>query len=100
MNRSLGQATLPSVVAAERYLDGSGGNLLGVIGSALGRAAIIASGMYIAGERKHVARNALAGSLAIEAFVLVYVGWQVKKERGSNRASSESQPIDTAGKAT
>ena len=78
----LGQATLPSVVAAERFFTGSdkGKHIIEVLGSALGRATLIGAGMYVAGERQNVVRNAVAGALAIEVFVLAYVGWQVAHE--------------------
>ncbi len=39
----------------------------------LTRAAVIGLGIAIAGRRKNVARDALAGSAAVEAFVLYWV---------------------------
>ena len=36
------------------------------------RAAVIGLGLFVAGERRNLVRNALAGSAAVEAFVL---GW-------------------------
>lgn len=44
-----------------------------VAGDFLGRAALIGAGLYVAGgRRRHLIRDALAASAAIEIFVLAY----------------------------
>ena len=78
---SLGQATLPSVVAAEKLFNGESWGLLAVLASTVGRAGVIGAGLFLAGEREHLLRNACAGALAIETFVLIRVGYQVRAER-------------------
>ena len=66
--------TLPSSDAAVRLVRGDVvTGLPGVIGTGLLRAALIMGGLYVAGERAHLVRNALGASAAIEAFVLAWV---------------------------
>lgn len=73
-NPALGQcASLPSSSAAADFLAGRDGGLLGVVASTAGRAALIGTGLYIAGERDRLVRNAIAGALAIEVFVLTWI---------------------------
>lgn len=67
-------AMLPSAVAAESFLQGKPGGLLAVLESVVWRSAIIGAGMYVAGGRERLLRNAVAGSLAVEVFVL----WRVR----------------------
>jgi hypothetical protein len=75
---------LPSGSAAAALLDGD----LTAIGPTIGytglRAVLIATGMVLAGEREHVVRNAVAGSLAIEAFVLGWAAWKRKQKTGES----------------
>lgn len=80
--------TLPSVVAAERFVRGEPGGLLGVLGSTLGRAGIIFMGLYLVGERKHTFKYALAGAAAIEAFVLLRVKAQIAKQEREAAAAA------------
>jgi hypothetical protein len=63
---------LPSGTSAYRLMTGDPSGLLGVVGHTIGRSALVGVGMAVAGERKHLVRNALAGALGIEAFVLVW----------------------------
>ena len=42
---------------------------------------LVAAGLLVAGERTHVVRNAVAGSLAIEAFVLSWAAWKLHRDR-------------------
>lgn len=71
---ALGQcASLPSSTAAADLLHGNPGGLAGVVLSTAGRAALIGAGLYVAGEREHLVRNAVAGALAIEVFVLTWI---------------------------
>lgn len=84
---SLGQATLPSVVAAEKLFNGESWGILAVLASTIGRAGVVGAGLFLAGEREHLVRNAFAGALAIEAFVLLRVGYQVRAERALQPAA-------------
>jgi hypothetical protein len=69
-SRGYASASLPSERAAVAFWEQ--GDVLGVAKTLVQRSALLAGGMYLAGEREHLLRNALAGSLAIEAFVLLY----------------------------
>lgn len=77
------QPTLPSVLAAQSFVRGEPGGIYAVIGSTLGRAALIAPGLWLAGDRnpKRIARNALFGALAIEIFVLGVVARQIRDQK-------------------
>jgi len=69
-------AALPSGTSAARLIAGDASALpLAVLHTAL-RAALVGSGLYLAGERANVVRNAVAGSLAIESFVLAWAAWK------------------------
>lgn len=66
---------LPSVRAAQMYINGEEGGLAAVVSSTLGRAALIGAGIaVIGGERDPVrlAKHAIGGAVAIEVFVLWY----------------------------
>jgi hypothetical protein len=45
------------------------------------RAALVGAGLLAAGERAHVVKKAVAGSLAIEAFVLAWAAWKLRRGR-------------------
>ena len=62
----------PSAVGARAALDGEPGALADLGGMVAMRAALLAAGMAAAGERQNLGRNALAGSLAVQAFVVSY----------------------------
>lgn len=72
----LGQAsscdTLPSAGSAAALVRGEAEALPLVLLHALVRAALIGVGLAVVGEREHLVRNAIAGSAAIEVFVLGY----------------------------
>lgn len=87
--------TLPSVVAAERFMRGEPGGLLAVISSTLGRAGIIFMGLFLAGERKHTFKYALAGALAIETFVLLRIKGQLEEaeKKAKELAPTASTPL-------
>lgn len=73
-------AELPSAKAAADFLAGKQGALGDVVGTTLGRAALIGLGLYVVGGRgKSLTRNAIAGAVAIEAFVLLYLAQQAKR---------------------
>lgn len=67
------EATLPSGDAA---LDG---NPVEIAGTYITRAFIVGTGLYAAGERKHLIRNALAGTAAIEIMVLLWAKMENSK---------------------
>ena len=71
---------LPSSANANDLLDGKPGAIpLGVVYTA-GRMAIIGGGLLVAGFRgKELLKGAVAGGLAIEAFVLMYTAFTKKK---------------------
>ena len=67
---------LPSHRAAAMLIAGEPGGLPLVIGSTVLRGAIIAAGLYaVDRKRKRIARDAMAGALAIEAFVLLWTAF-------------------------
>lgn len=74
------QTTLPSVVAAEKFIRGEPGGFPSVLASTLGRSFIIAGGLYLAGENRpgRLLRNSLFAAAAIEVFVLMRVQAQLK----------------------
>jgi hypothetical protein len=65
-------AALPSGQAAYNLVSGDWSALLPVAGTMLARSALIGAGMALAGERKHLVRNAVAGGAAVETFVLAW----------------------------
>jgi len=67
------EATLPSGDAA------LGGNPVEIAGTYITRAFIVGTGLYAAGERKHLIRNALAGTAAIEIMVLLWAKMENSK---------------------
>jgi hypothetical protein len=68
---------LPSATSAKALVAGQPGALWLVLGHTVLRAGLIGAGLYAAGQRQGVAKSALAGSLAIELFVL---GWAVSNK--------------------
>jgi len=70
-------ATLPSVVAAEKFWRGEDGAVGAILFSMAERAAIIGAALYLAGERKRLLRYTLAATLGIEAVVLTSVKLQM-----------------------
>lgn len=64
--------TLPSANSAASLIRGERNALPRVIVHTLGRSAVIGIGLAIVGQRTHLIRNALAGGIAIELFVLAY----------------------------
>lgn len=83
---------LPSGTSAYKLMSGDPGGLLGVVGHTLGRSVLVGTGMAVAGERKHLVRNAVAGALGIEAFVLMWAAWKVRDD-----ASRASAPAPAPG---
>lgn len=55
------------------------GNPLAIAATYLGRSTAVAAGLYLAGERRNVWRNAFAGCALIEATVL---GWAAQCRQG------------------
>lgn len=63
---------LPSAEAAKDFVAGDMRAFVPLVGTTLMRAALIGTGLYVAGQREGLAKSAIAGALAIEVFVL---GW-------------------------
>lgn len=63
---------LPSGQAADDLVNGRPGGLGRTILCTAGRAALIGTGMWIGGKKENVGRDAVAGALAIEVFVLAW----------------------------
>ena len=80
--------TLPSIGAAEAFLLGEPGGTARVLGWTLRRAALIGLGLFAVGQRRGVVKGALAGAVAIEAFVL----WTVRQQlKDAGRLASVSE---------
>ena len=74
-------AALPSGSSAAALLSGDMSALPIAVAHTVVRAALVGAGLLIAGERAHVIRNAVAGSLAIETFVLGWAAWKLHRDR-------------------
>jgi hypothetical protein len=64
--------TLPTQHHVSRFLQGDTGAVLPIAQDIAGRALEIGAGMYLAGSRKHLVRDSLGGSLAVEALLVAY----------------------------
>lgn len=60
------KASLPSGETA------IGGNAFEILGTYLTRSAIVGTGLWLGGDRKHLIRNTLAGTAMIQAAVMVW----------------------------
>jgi hypothetical protein len=70
---------LPSSSAVQDLLEGDGAAIVPVIGSMVGRAALVGAGAYMAGLRgEQVVRAAVGGALFIEAFVFAWTAHKMK----------------------
>lgn len=66
---------LPSGESASDFIEDKPGSTLRLTMHFLGRAALLGTGLYVAGARnKDLVKYSLAGSAAIEVFVLMYAG--------------------------
>jgi len=76
-------ASLPSSESATRLLAGDVTVLPLFVRDFVGRAAIVATGLWLAGdhEPRTLARHAIGGSLAIEAWVLGYRAWEMPPQQ-------------------
>jgi len=81
-------ATLPSSESATRLLDGDLSVVPLFVGHFLGRAAIIGSGLWIAGDRNPSTwfRHSVAGALGFEMFVLWHRALELPPTRDPNAA--------------
>ena len=77
---------LPSGKAACDLLQGNMSALAPAIMWTGIRACAVAVGLYVVGEREHLAKKAVAGALAVEAAVLVHL-W-VRMQRGATSSRS------------
>lgn len=65
---------LPSEQTARVLLDqGVGPALPGLVRDLVERSALIAAGLYVAGQRRDLVKLAIAGALAVEVGVIHYV---------------------------
>lgn len=71
-------AALPSGRAAFDLVHGDPKAAVPVVGYTLLRSLLIAGGLYVAGEREHLMRNAIAGAIGIEVYVLLWAALQPK----------------------
>jgi len=76
-------AALPSGSSAVAVVSGDWSALPLAVAHTVLRAGLVGAGLLVAGERTHVVRNAVAGSLAIEAFVLGWAAWKLHHEGAS-----------------
>lgn len=65
-------SALPSGRAAVDLVNGKPGGLVKTVACTLGRAALIGTGMWLGGKRENLGRDAVAGAVGIEAFVLAW----------------------------
>lgn len=73
---------LPSQDAAIHLAKGEKGGLTEAVGSTLFRAALIGSGLYLAGYRGgELVKGAVYGATAVEVFVLGYTFYHVNKAK-------------------
>lgn len=72
---------LPSGRAAVDLVNGQPGGLGRTVLCTFGRAALIGTGMWVAGKRENLGRDALAGAIGIEAFVLAWAIYR-REEKG------------------
>jgi hypothetical protein len=72
---------LPSASSALAFVQGQPGSFLPVVGHTLARAGLIGVGLALAGQKEHLVRSAIMGSLSIEAFVLFWANYQVNQMR-------------------
>lgn len=72
---------LPSATSACELVNGVPGAAPRVVLHTLGRALLIDTGLYVAGERKQLVRYSLAVALAIEAFALGWAAYQRNREQ-------------------
>jgi hypothetical protein len=74
---------LPSGSSAVALLSGDWHALPAVVGYTALRGALIGAGILAVGERTHVLRNAVVGTLAIETFVLAWAAWKKLQKEAS-----------------
>lgn len=74
--------TLPSGVAACRLIEGDAAAVPSVLGWTAVRAIAIAAGLYAVGARKHLVRNSVAASVAVEVLVLGHVALRRRAAQG------------------
>lgn len=61
---------LPSAEAAKAFVSGDMSAIGPIFVTTLMRAGLIGAGLYVVGQREGLVKGAVAGALAIEAFVL------------------------------
>ena len=74
----------PSKEAAIRFLNKEPDAWKDVLYSLGERTLLIAAGIGILGDRKNLVRNSIAGSIAIEVYLLWYYNEQLKEQKQKN----------------
>jgi hypothetical protein len=72
-------APLPSGQAALDLVKGRPGGFGRTVACTFGRAALIGVGMLVGGKTENLARDAFAGALGIEAFVLAWAYYRSRE---------------------
>lgn len=83
----------PSGEHAKALIHGEKGGLSGSLAWSARRAALIAAGMYLAGERNNVVKKAIVGSLGVEAMVIACVVAFGEAEVPSAKAALDGDPL-------
>lgn len=86
----------PSAQAATECLEGVPGGCVRSLGWTLKRTALLATGMYLAGERRDLWKKVRAGSLAVQAIVMVDTALRPPEKRGqvlSSLAALDGSPL-------
>lgn len=63
---------MPSATSARDFMAGVHGSSVRLLLSYLGRTLVVAGGMYAAGKRSHIIRDAAAGTAILETLLLAY----------------------------
>lgn len=87
------KCVFPSGEHAKAMLRGDEGGVRGTVEWTLRRTALIAAGMWLAGERNQVLKKALIGSLGVEAMVIACVLAFGEAEVPSATAAINGQPV-------
>ena len=86
--------TFPTATAAQACLQGDGSACARSAGWVGTRTALLAAGMYVAtGSTQHLLRDALAGSLGVQAFVMAWAAFGQGREIPSATAALNGHPV-------
>lgn len=83
----------PSALAAADCLQGVQGGCLRSLGWTIRRAALLTAGMYLAGERQDLWKKVRAGSLGVQAWLMIETALRERKGQvSSSLAALEGHP--------